>query len=166
MSTIAGGLAIGQVGLVVKNLDEALEHYWHILGIGPWSIYKTGAPPLHCVYHGQPAQYQIKLATTRSGPLQMELIEYLSGDTIHRDFLAAGRAGLEHLGIFVPDLDAALQTYQEQGITVLQRAEGLGVNQDGRYAYLDTEACLGTILELIQSSSVPTPPERMYPVLY
>ena len=96
----------------------------------------------------------------------MELIEYVSGDTIHRDFIASGREGVEHVGIFIPDLDEALQPYLEMGIGILQQAEGLGVKGDGRYAYLDTEPILGTILELIQSSSQPVPPERIYPMIY
>jgi hypothetical protein len=149
--------------LVVKNLEKAMESYWHTSGIGPWSVYTTGAPPLHCIYHGHPANYQVRLATAKWGPVQMELIEYLSGDTIHRDFLASGREGVEHFGIYVMDLEEALRPYREMGIGILQQADGLGLKGDGRYAYLDTEKHLGTILELIQSSSQPMPPEKIYP---
>lgn len=159
-------LAIGQIGIVVKDLDAAVEDYWRTAGIGPWNIYTTGAPPLRCIYHGHPAGYQVRLATTMSGQVQMELIEYLSGDTIHRDFLASGRAGVEHVGIYVPDLEQALQPYLDKGVGILQQADGMGVKGDGRYAYLDTELIFGTILELIQSSSQPTPPEKTYPVIY
>ena len=93
----------------------------------------------------------------------MELIEYIEGDTIHRDFLASGREGVEHLGVFVPDLEQALQPHLDMGIGILQQADGLGMSRDVRYAYLDTEPILGTILELIQNSTQPMPPERIYP---
>lgn len=166
MDSVLGRTDIGQIGVVVKNLDVAMESYWRTAGIGPWNIFTTGAPPLSCLYHGQPANYKIRLATARSGPLQMELIEYISGDTIHRDFLASGRIGIEHVGIYVPDLEQALQSYQARNIGILQRADGMGMTGDGRYAYLDTEPILGTILELIQSSSQPTVPERIYPEIY
>ena len=95
--------------------------------------------------------------------MQLELIEYISGDTIHRDFLASGRQGVEHMGIYVPNLEQALQPYLAMGIGIMQQAEGLGVKGDGSYAYLDTESIFGTILELIQSSSQAMPPERIYP---
>jgi hypothetical protein len=157
------GLTVSQIALVVKDIDQAMESYWRTAGIGPWSVYTTGAPPLNCTYHGRPSTYKIRLATANSGPVQMELIQYLEGDTIHGDFINAGRSGVEHVGIFVPDLDLALRPYLDKGISILQRAEGLGVKGDGRYAYLDTESILGTILELIQSSSLPIPPERVYP---
>ncbi len=163
MTSILGQYQISQIGIVVKDLDLALDHYWLNAGIGPWNVYTTGAPPLRCTYHGHPANYTVRLATAKSGSLQMELIEYISGETIHRDFQVSGREGIEHMGIYVPDLELALQPYQELGIGILQRADGLGVKGDGRYAYLDTEPILGTILELIQSSSQPLPPERIFP---
>jgi hypothetical protein len=163
MASMLGRIAIGQIGLVVKNLELAMESYWRISGIGPWSVFTTGAPPLRCIYHGHPANYKIRLATASSGPVQMELIEYISGDTIHRDFLVSGRTGVEHVGIYVADLEQALQPYQAMGIGILQQADGLGIKGDGSYAYLDTESFFGTILELIQSSSQPVPPEKNYP---
>ncbi len=101
----------------------------------------------------------------RSGSVQVELIEYIEGDTIHRDFLASGREGLEHVGVFVANLDEELDRYRNMGIGILQQVEGLGLKGDGRYAYLDTEPILGTILELIQRSSQPRPPELIYPSL-
>ncbi|MGA2503080.1 MAG: VOC family protein [Anaerolineales bacterium] len=163
MASVPGRVEIGQIGIVVRDLEAAMERYWRTAGIGPWNVFTTGAPPLSCMYHGRPANYTVRLATAKSGPLQMELIEYISGDTIHRDFLATGREGVEHFGIYVLDLEKALQPYQDMGIGILQRADGLGITGDGRYAYLDTESILGTILELIQSSSQPMPPEKIYP---
>ena len=28
-----------QIGVVVKDLQKAMERYWNIFGIGPWHIY-------------------------------------------------------------------------------------------------------------------------------
>lgn len=163
MASSLGGITIDQVGMVVKDLDAAVELFWRTSGIGPWFVYRNCAPPLKCMYHGNSATYQVRLAMAKAGPVYLELIEYIEGDTIHRDFINSGRSGLEHLGIFVQNLEQALKPYQDQGIQVLQQVDGLGVYGDGRYAYLDTEPILGTILELIQSSSQPLPPERVYP---
>lgn len=98
-----------------------------------------------------------------SGQVQVELIEYIEGDTIHRDFLASGREGIEHVGIFVHNLDEAVDQYRKMGIGILQQVYGLGLNGDGGYAYLDTEPILGIILELIQNPSQPRPPDQIYP---
>ena len=35
---------IGQIAVVVHDLDRALQRYWSVLGIGPWSVYTYGTP--------------------------------------------------------------------------------------------------------------------------
>jgi methylmalonyl-CoA/ethylmalonyl-CoA epimerase len=166
MHYVLGQYTINQIGLVVTDLNEAIQKFYRTTGLGPWNIYTNNAPPLKCIYHGQPAQYKVRVAMARSAQVQMELIEYLAGDSIHRDFLASGKKGIEHLGIIVTDLDEALMPFHEMGIAVLQQVDGLGVQGDGRYAYLDTEPVLGMILELIQNPSQPRPPEQIYPMIY
>jgi hypothetical protein len=166
MTSVLGRYAIGQVSSVVRNLEAAMDGYIQTAGIGPWNIYTNSAPPLRCLYHGHPANYKVRVAIARSDQVQMELIEYLEGDSIHRDFLASGREGIEHVGIFVPNLEEALKPYQDMGIGILQQGAGLGLSGDGCYAYLDTEKMIGTILELIQSPSQAALPERIYPMIY
>jgi Glyoxalase/Bleomycin resistance protein/Dioxygenase superfamily len=155
---------VGQIGIVVPHLEPAIEGFDKTAGIGPWKIFTNSAPPLKCFYHGYPASYKVRVAIARSGQIQVELIEYLEGDSFHRDFLASGRQGPEHIGVFVTDLDASLKTYTDQGIQVIQQVDGLGQSKDGRYAYLDTEKIFGTVLELIQESSQPSIPEYIYPL--
>ena len=162
MTSVLGKFTIHQVSSVVKDLEAAMANYWHTAGIGPWNVYTNSAPPLRCFYHGRPANYKVRVAIARSDQVHMELIEYLEGDSIHRDFLNSGRIGVEHVGIFVANLDQALKPYQDMGIAILQQGEGLGLSGDGCYAYLDTEPMLGTILELIQSPSQASLPERIY----
>lgn len=155
---------IGQLGIVVRDIKASMEHYWHALGIGPWKAYTNSAPPLRNVtYYGRPAAYRVRVALAQTESVVVELIEYLEGDSIHRDFLATHGEGVEHVGIYVPDLDAAMARLRSQDLTVLQSAEGLGASGDGRYAYLDTRAALGTVLELIQAPSRRVAPELTYP---
>jgi catechol 2,3-dioxygenase-like lactoylglutathione lyase family enzyme len=154
---------IGQVGIVVRDLEESMEWYSRTLGIGPWKVYTNSAPPLDCSYRGEAVSYKMRVALGQSGPLVVELLQYLEGDCLHRDFLASGRIGLEHLGIYVADLDAALKPLAEQGVGVLQTASGIGAKGDGRYAFLDTEESTGVIMELIQVPSERVPPEKVYP---
>ncbi len=141
---------IGQVGIVVRDVEKAVEWYSRLLGIGPWTIVTNSAPPAQAYYHGEPSSYRVKVAHAYSGPLEIELIQYLEGDSLHRDFLAGRGEGIEHIALRVPDRDEAVAHFTSMGIEVLQSAEGLGASRDGRYAYLDTRALLGTMLELSQ----------------
>ena len=155
---------IGQLGIVVRDIKASMEHYWGILGIGPWKVYTNGPPPLRNVTcYGRPASYRVRVALAQSESVVVELIQYLEGDSIHRDFLAAHGEGVEHVGVYVPNLDEPLARLQSQGLTVLQSADGLGSSGDGRYVYLDTRSTLGTILELIQAPSQRAEPEFTYP---
>jgi catechol 2,3-dioxygenase-like lactoylglutathione lyase family enzyme len=155
---------VGQVGIVVRDIKASMEHYWRLLGIGPWKVYTNGPPPLRNVtYHGRPASYRVRVALAHTESVVVELIEYLEGDSIHRDFLATHGEGMEHVGVYVSNLDEPLARLRSQGVTVLQSADGLGAIGDGRYAYLDTRSSLGTILELIQAPSQRIAPELTYP---
>ena len=155
---------VGQVGIVVRDIKASMEHYWHLLGIGPWKVYTNGPPPLRNVtYYGRPASYRVRVALAHTESVVVELIEYLEGDSIHRDFLATHGEGVEHVGVYVSNLEEPLARMRSQGVTVLQSADGLGAIGDGRYAYLDTRSSLGTILELIQAPSQRVAPELTYP---
>ncbi len=154
---------IGQLGIVVRDIRASMEHYWGALGIGPWKVYTNGPHLRNVTYHGRPASYRVRVALAHTDPLVVELIQYLEGDSIHRDFLAAHGEGVEHVGVYVPHLDEPLARLQGQGLTVLQSADGLGAVGDGRYAYLDTRSTLGTILELIQAPSQRVAPELTDP---
>src|SRR5450756_624399 len=92
--------SIGQVGIVVRDLEASMERYRSTLGIGNWQVKINSAPPLRCLYRGRPASYRAKVAIARVGHLNLELIQYLEGDSIHRDFLESRGEGIEHLGIY------------------------------------------------------------------
>jgi methylmalonyl-CoA/ethylmalonyl-CoA epimerase len=155
---------VGQLGIVVRDIKASMEHYWGVLGIGPWKVYTNSAPPLRNVtYYGRPASYRVRVALAHTESVVVELIEYLEGDSIHRDFLATHGEGVEHLGIYVPSLEEPLARLRSHGLTVLQSADGLGAKGDGRYVYLDTRSTLGTILELIQTPTQRATPELTYP---
>ncbi len=149
---------IGQIGIVVRDIRSAVDHYSRVLGINGWTIKENSAPPLDCTYRGRPASYRVAVALGQMGSLVVELIQYLEGDTIHRDFAETRGEGVEHLGIYVSNLEETISELSRAGVEVLQRASGLGYSRDGGYAYLDTEGTLGTILELIQPPTQRNPP--------
>jgi catechol 2,3-dioxygenase-like lactoylglutathione lyase family enzyme len=154
---------VGQLGIVVRDIQASMEHYWNILGIGPWKVYTNGPHLRNVTYYGRPASYRVRVALAHTDSVVVELIQYLEGDSIHRDFLTDQGEGVEHVGVYVPDLDEPLTRLRGQGMSVLQSADGLGAVGDGRYAYMDTRSTLGTILELIQAPSQRVAPELTYP---
>jgi len=155
---------INQVALVVRDLDAAMKRYWEQLSVGPWKVYTYG-PPLvrEMTYRGKRQDYRMRLALAQTGSTMLELIQPLSDQNIYVEHLERKGEGLHHLGIFVPSLDQAILEARQKGYTVLQSGRGYGRFGDGGYAYFDTEAQFGVILELIEVPKERVPPEAEFP---
>ncbi len=154
---------IDHVCIVVRDIQAAMERYWTTMGIGPWKIRVSSSPPSKGHYHGRPCTYSARIAMAQAGPVALELVQHLEGESIYRDFLAERGEGVHHFGIYVPNLEEALAPFRERGIGALMGADATGLKGDGRFVYLDTEPLLGTIVELVQLPSVRGVREETYP---
>ena len=155
---------IAQVAILVKDLDETVEAYWKSFGIGPWHFY-TYAKPLvkEMSYHGQPAEYKMRIALSYFGSMRVELIQPLEGDTVYADFIREHGYGVHHFGILIDDMELALREAEAAGFAMMMDGSGFGADGDGHYAYLDTEGELGVMLELIQRPKGRATPEKIFP---
>jgi len=155
---------IAQVCLIVEDLDRAVESYWKLFGIGPWRIYTYGKPLVKkMTYRGKPAEYKMRLALSYIGPLRIELIERLEGDTIYDEFVKEHGYGVHHFGVLVEDMQSAIAQAEASGLTIIQDGSGFGLDGDGHYAYLDTEDKIGVTIELIERPKRRAAPEKIYP---
>ena len=155
---------VAQVALVVENLDKTVENYWKLFGIGPWHFYTYGKPLVkNMSYRGEPNEYTMRVALSYLGPLRIELIEPVEGDTIYADFVKEHGYGVQHFGVLVDDIQAAIAEAEAAGLTMIQDGSGFGADGDGHYAYLDTEDKIGTTIELIERPKGRVQPEKIYP---
>jgi len=140
---------VGQIGLVVHDVDRAMEYYRDTFGLGPWLV--STPERSTCIVRGKQVEARLKIALAYSGHVQWELIQVLAGETIHTEALRERGEGLHHLGFIVNDLAERLRAYQTAGLEILQQGviEEMGFRID--YAYLDTVAIGGVIFELIQN---------------
>ncbi len=148
-----------QTGLVVRDLQKSMEAYWRLLGIGPWKIY-TYAPPLlrDGMVRGRRVDYAMRIAITQAGPMQLELIQPLSGPSIYVEHLDTKGDGLHHIQSRVEDVEDVLAAFNAAGVGVLMS----GKFGDGEFYYLDTERQLGVIYEIFRRKTRPEP-EAVYP---
>lgn len=145
-----------QVGLVVRDLDSSVEHYRNTLGIQTWGYMLLDDSVLvEPTYRGKPAKHRFKVAFGMMGPMQIELIQPLEGETIYSDFLREHGEGVHHLGhVRVDNLAQAIQTFEQEGFPCIQSGR---VAAGGGYAYMDTVKSLGVITELLESPDGPPP---------
>jgi hypothetical protein len=156
--------SIDPVAVVVRDLDRAMERYTNELGIGPWAVY-TFSPDWvrDMTFRGKEQGYAMKLALCNVGPVMYELIEPVQGPNSYEEFLNEHGEGLHHLGYFVQDIDAEISNMESKGYSLLQSGRRFGTNDDGAYAYFDTERDFGCILEALQMPEQMPDPERTYP---
>jgi hypothetical protein len=156
MSRIFG--AVTQNGYVVRDIHAALKHWIEVLGVGPWFLAEH-VPFDAFVYRGEPSNADVAIALANSGALQIELIQqHNDAPSMYRDFLAAGREGLQHLAYWTDDIAGDLERALRLGYRIGQ--EGSLGGPRGRFVYLDTEAGFaGTVVELSDKSG---PKGRMF----
>lgn len=82
-----------QIGLVVKNLEQAMAMYGPLFG--PFTVQE--GPVQAADYRGRPEDCHLRCAFGRSGALEVELVEWVSGHSPHRESLERGREGLQHI---------------------------------------------------------------------
>lgn len=141
--------SVTQIGIVVRNLEEAIRFYRERFFVGPFEriedFQKLGYRETY--YRGEPEKFNSTFAFFSLGEIEVEIIQPLSGRSIYQDFLKAGRQGLHHLGFDVyGDLDQRVRAYAEVGIDVLM--SGKGPNR--AFAYLNTERVGSVIFELLE----------------
>lgn len=100
------------------------------------------------IFRGQPASCRISIAIGYSGPVQIEVVECLSGIGAYSEFLQNHGPGLHHVGFLVDDFDAALEKQLSMGLTIIQTGV-IGDEKAIRFAYIDTVETLGVVTEII-----------------
>jgi len=115
-----------QVGFVVADIDAAIALYDPLFG--PFTTMNPG--PMTFDFRGREEQSEIKIAFGKSGDVEIELIEWVSGWTPHREFREAGREGMHHLRFPVDSVSAKVAEAEAlgyQSIWAKQFGEGLAV---------------------------------------
>lgn len=137
---------VEQIGIVVKDMDRAIEYYTSTFGWGPFSIHEVGMEG--AMLRGRPTTAKIKVAFAQSGPVQLELIQPLEGENIYTEFLDGKGEGLHHLGFQVDDLDNILAELAKDGIEPVfhHSYPEVGIS----FAYLNTDRIGGVMFELIE----------------
>ncbi len=136
---------ITQIGYVVRDIDAAMDN-WVRHGVGPW-FYVDRVQTDFFRYHGVDSDMQMSVALANSGDVQLELIQPRNdAPSMYKDFLDAGREGMQHIAYWSDDYQNLLDSALADGYVIGQ--EGSIGGEQGRFAYLDTEVEQGTVIEL------------------
>jgi catechol 2,3-dioxygenase-like lactoylglutathione lyase family enzyme len=156
------GRAAFQIAFVVHDLDAALARWSAVLGAGPFRCWTFGATDHErCDYRGGPTDFSSLLALNGQTP-QIELIQPLTGPSAHADWLERHGEGLHHLGVIVESVADTAAEAAAAGYEVVSSGAGIGPERDGAWAYIDTSAALGLMIEAVEPPTSMPPVERTY----
>lgn len=142
------------VGILVASIDEALPRYRALFGHADWIVVENGPWNLHGLHvRGEPAAFSMRLALHGRAP-GLELLQPLTGPDPLGEWLARRGEGLHHLGYEVDSLDAAIEAMAGAGYPCLQHGYGFGADGSGGFAFFDTEAELGYVVEAVEPAAV------------
>jgi catechol 2,3-dioxygenase-like lactoylglutathione lyase family enzyme len=146
--TPLGPNTVTQIGIIVRNLDEAAQAWARLLGVPPPETVTTEPLELtQAQYQGQPTPALAKLAFFPLGQVTLELIEPIGAPSTWQDQLTAHGQSLHHIAFEVKGMAERLAVLAEHGLPLVQRGEYTG----GRYAYVDGQQQYGTIVELLEN---------------
>lgn len=134
-----------QIGVAVRDVDAAVRFMNRSFGM---EFVTLDMPRARAYLRGREVEFVTRIAMARVAEIDLELMQIVEGEHIVREFLLRNGPGIHHLGIYVDDLKAAVNTWLEAGRRVVQETahpDGIGT------VYLDTEAELGNLyIELIK----------------
>jgi hypothetical protein len=139
LTRIGGGFF--QQAFVVADLDAAQRACVEVLGCSPFVSLPPASLPYW--YRGREIESALALGFARSGNVQIELLQPVSGDGVHSDFLETHGPGAHHLGFMVDHVD------DELAATDFELVQS-GRFGSLRFAYLDTWDSLGVYVELVE----------------
>jgi methylmalonyl-CoA/ethylmalonyl-CoA epimerase len=123
---------IDQVGFVVRSLDEAKARYGALFG--PFTDFDGSVDA--ATYRGRVADARLAITCGRSGDVEMEFIEWQSGESPHREFIEAGREGMHHIRYRVEDADAWVERLAPLGYRPIWYKQ---FSADTTFVYLERE---------------------------
>jgi hypothetical protein len=133
---------IDQVGIVVADLTAAMDAYVSLLG-AKFAVFDVDERISR--FSGSSARFQTRFAISLGPPL-IELIQPVTGTTIHSQHLESSGAGIHHLGLHVPSLAQTKRRLVQKGYEILMEGE---IEALDKVAYFQPPGA-GCVVEALQ----------------
>lgn len=142
------------VGIPVRDLDKSIEDY-KTLGIAtfkPEFLIDSSSIAEYLVYGKTPDPVvKTRGVMGMMGPLGVELLQPVTGDTVHKELLESTGEGIGHIAYTVDDLEAETASMVERGFPIILSIKHAAQSRPGAI-YFDTRSKFsGLIVELIQA---------------
>jgi methylmalonyl-CoA/ethylmalonyl-CoA epimerase len=117
------------VGVIVPDLEAAMHAYASNFDI-TFSVFEVDETSSTLTNASR--SFNLRIAFGQVSLTAVELIQPVSGQTIHAEFLRQNGPGVHHLGFYVEDLEAAKNRLERRGYSLLAAGE---IKNLGAFAY-------------------------------
>lgn len=139
------GSKVDQIGIVVADVQAAMDAYlaqfatvFHVFDVDETMARFSGSSPT----------FRTQFALGQVGATSIELIQPMSGTTIHSEFLERHGPGLHHLGTYAVNLRSSRTRLNRRGYPLLMEGS---IDDACEFAYYRAED-MGIILETLHLS--------------
>lgn len=136
------------VTVVVKDIEKSIQFY-QSLGLGPFTAPEATHKIIEKTLRGKslgPSTVLVREALI--GSVVLQLVQYIEGEHLVKEFVDRKKEGVFHLGFDVDDVNEEEENLIKLGLKVTQR----GRRKDGSgYTFFDTEEHAGVVLEIRES---------------
>jgi len=132
-------IGLDHVGVVVKNLDEAISVYKDILGFELKGIHVLTERKVRVAF----------IAT--GGQTNIELVEPLSSDSTVAKALETRGEGIHHIAVEVKGIESILEELKRKNVTLIDETPKAGA-EGKRIAFVHPKSTKGVLLELVEKS--------------
>lgn len=144
---------IVQIGVVVRSADEAVQHYARLIGVTTWNINYVDTDSgkgRNFRIDGNEVSVKAKIAWTKIGNIEHELIEPRDETSIFSEYLRNQGPGVHHLMFGTNDCDRAVERLRGCGVARILSGE----LQETRFQLFDTCDMLGTNSEFAEGDEL------------
>lgn len=128
-----------------------VSDFWQKIGLPEMKVTHTDVHDK--VYYGEKADFDMDLGWQRHGTIVYEWCIPKKGPTVYADHINEHGEGIQHLGFNVPDIDQAIQEFEDKGYKISQSGGWgeKGKPGSGRFAYVNLDEIGGMTIELLWS---------------
>ncbi len=126
---------INHIGIAVKSIEAAVKLYTDVLGLKLKDIEIV-------------AEQKVRTAIIPVGESKIELLESTDADGVIAKYIETRGEGVHHLALEVNDIQQALETLEEKGITLIDKEPRTGV-ESSKIAFLHPKGTK-VLIELVE----------------
>ena len=138
--------SLDHVGIVVKNIEEALDLYGKMLGLTPWN---------RGILENKKTGQRMVITRPRGGTFLEFIQPPTRVESRHSKYLKEHGEGLFHLCFFSDDFDADIKGLKAKGFPLEEETVAIFPGVQFRIAWLPPQSTKGVWIEIADKAAIP-----------